>query len=181
MKKIIPLFIVFVSISMTLLAKGPATSAGPRPANPATQDSLFEFVATGDFKLEDVVGKGYPVIINFSAKWCGPCQKMKPHYNQANEDYRGKAILKTIDVDDPSMQEIVRAAGVSAVPQQILFYADGSIPSPERSAVLFEKYGVEIKKCRRSGRLIAVKTGAINREMIDEIIKELSTPVVGEK
>lgn len=175
MKKIIALIIVFASITTVWAVKNASTQSqeGPKPVNPAVNDPMFELVATGDFKLDDVVGKGYPVIVNFSATWCGPCKKMKPIFKEANEDYKGKAILKTIDVDDASMKEIVAAAGVTAIPHQIFFYPDGTTPSKEKSPKLFNELGVREKFNKRTFSSQVSRTGAMDRDTIDEIIKEL--------
>lgn len=184
MKKIIALIIVFVSITTVWAVKNSSeasSATGPRPANPALQNPMFDLEATGEFKLEDVVGKGYPVIINFSATWCGPCKRMKPIYKEANKKYKGKAILKTIDVDDPTMKEIVAVAGVSAIPHQIFFYPDGTIPTPERSPALFEKYGVKSVMNRRTFSTNVQRVGAMDKEIIDGIVKELSKPAPKEE
>lgn len=174
MKKIIALIIVFASITAVWAIKNSTSQAAPTTEAPAAQDPMFELVATGDFKLEDVVGKGYPVIINFSATWCGPCQKMKPIYAEANKDYQGKAILKTIDVDDESMKEIVAAAGVAAIPHQIFFYPDGTIPTKEASPKLFNELGLNEKFNKRTFSNQISRTGAMDRKTLDEIISELN-------
>lgn len=173
MKKLVILVGALMSLTAVVSAKVP--SAGPRPVNQAAQDPLFELVATGDFKLEDVVGKGYPVIINFSATWCGPCRMLKPIFKEANEDYKGKAILKTIDVGDESMKDIVIAAGVRAIPHQIFFYPDGTIPTEKTSPKLFERFGLREGVNRKTGEVVACRTGFMNRDVIDGIIKELSS------
>ena len=178
-KKIVALLIVFTSITTVWAIKN-STSEPKEPASSSksseTNDPMFELVATGDFKLEDVVGKGYPVIINFSATWCGPCQRMKPMYKEANKAYNGKAILKTIDVDDKSMKEIVAEAGVTGIPHQIFFYPDGTTPTLEKSPKLFNEFGVNEKFNKRTFSTQVSRTGAMDRETLDGIIKELTTP-----
>ena len=178
MKKIIALIIVFASITPVWAIKNSTSQTAPTTEASAAQDPMFELVATGDFKLEDVVGKGYPVIINFSATWCGPCRMLKPIFKEANEDYKGKAILKTIDVDDESMRDIVRAAGVSAIPHQIFYYPDGSMPTADKSPKLFEDYGLRERVNKRTGDPIIARSGYMTRDMIDGIIKELSSKKV---
>ncbi len=187
MKKIIALIIVIASVSTVWAVKqnyGPKpvkaaastvsnSQNGPRPANPNKANPLFDLVATGDFKLEDALNKGYPVIINFSATWCGPCQRMKPIFKEANKDYAGKAILKTIDVDDPTMKELVANAGVSAIPHQIFFFPDGSMPTPETCPELFEKFSAKEIMIRRTFSKQTCRTGGMDRETIDGIIKAL--------
>ncbi|XP_035707253.1 monothiol glutaredoxin-4 isoform X2 [Folsomia candida] len=53
------------------------------------------------------------VIVDFTAKWCGPCQKIAPIYEELSNKYRNSIFLK-VDVDDT--QEIAMANNVSAMP-----------------------------------------------------------------
>ena len=41
-----------------------------------------------------------PIIMDFTATWCPPCQMIKPIYEQLAQQYEGKAILVKVDVDD---------------------------------------------------------------------------------
>lgn len=40
-----------------------------------------------------------PIILDFNATWCGPCQKMKPILNQISNQYSGRVKVYSIDVD----------------------------------------------------------------------------------
>ncbi|KAK9764221.1 hypothetical protein K7432_008452, partial [Basidiobolus ranarum] len=52
------------------------------------------------------------VIVDFTAKWCQPCQIIAPIFNNLSSKYRNVTFAK-VDVDD--VQEVAQAAGVSSM------------------------------------------------------------------
>jgi thiol-disulfide isomerase/thioredoxin len=69
-----------------------ATITSPPAKQPAPQEGMF--IPAPDFtvydgeenpvKLSDYFGK--PIVLNFWASWCGPCQMEMPHFEQAYLD-----------------------------------------------------------------------------------------------
>lgn len=60
-----------------------------------------------------------PYIADFSATWCGPCQKLKPYFKQYEEVYKGQADFVTIDVDEN--KALARKHNIQSVPTVIIF------------------------------------------------------------
>lgn len=70
-----------------------------------------------------------PIIIDFSAVWCGPCKRFAPTFEAAAEEYSGKFYFYTVDIDKcPAMAE---KYSVTSIPQVSVLYPDGRIVNNE--------------------------------------------------
>jgi len=102
-------------IAIALVASGPATPAGATadPAAPA-----FSLPVLGQsaqkISLSDYAGK--PVIVNFWASWCGPCQQETPLLASWYKQEHGQIALIGLDENDsPASKALAfaRAKGVT--------------------------------------------------------------------
>lgn len=66
-----------------------------------------------------------PVIIDFSATWCGPCQQFRPIFHAAAAANADKFIFYSVDVDE--CPEMAQLYSVSSIPQVSVLYPDGSV------------------------------------------------------
>ena len=55
-------------------------------------------ITQNTFKSE-VVESDVPVLVDFWAKWCGPCQKLSPILNEIAEELDGKVKVAKVDMD----------------------------------------------------------------------------------
>jgi cytochrome c biogenesis protein CcmG, thiol:disulfide interchange protein DsbE len=62
--------------------------------------------------LEDF--RGRPLVLNFFASWCDPCQRELPAFNRAAQRYQGKVAFVgvTFNDDRPSARSILDKTGV---------------------------------------------------------------------
>lgn len=68
----------------------------------------------------EVLQSELPVLVEFSAEWCGPCKTIAPDVKALSEDLREKAKVVTIDVDKSPL--IARELGVQSVPTFVVFH-----------------------------------------------------------
>ena len=72
----------------------------------------------------DYTGKT-PVIIDFYATWCGPCQALAPMLKRMADEYEGRVKVLKVDVD--KNQELAMAARIMSIPTLFFITKDGDI------------------------------------------------------
>lgn len=77
---------------------------------PKLNEAVFE---------NEVLKSTLPVMVEFTAIWCGPCKMLDPVITQLSQDWDGKVKIVKLDVDDNSTLAV--QYGVMGVPTLILF------------------------------------------------------------
>jgi thioredoxin 1 len=63
-----------------------------------------------------------PILVDFSASWCGPCKALAPTIDKVAGEYEGKMSVYKVDIDNA--QETAASFGIMSVPTCI-FFRDG--------------------------------------------------------
>ena len=58
-------------------------------------------------------------LVDFSAKWCGPCQMLAPIVEEVSEEYAGRVACYNVDVDENPA--LAQRFGVVSIPFVALF------------------------------------------------------------
>ena len=76
-------------------SKGTATTKVPRAA------ASRNIVAGTDANFATIVlNSNRPVLVNFTAAWCGPCKALAPIVEYVTDNYVGRVIVVKVDIDD---------------------------------------------------------------------------------
>jgi thioredoxin 1 len=80
--------------------------------------SELKYVNEQDFKTE-VLDASLPVLVDFTAPWCGPCKMVDPIVHQLADEWEGKVkVLKCNADENPN---ILVSYGVMGLPTVMLF------------------------------------------------------------
>ena len=93
--------------------------------------------------FNDLINGEKPVLVDFSAEWCGPCKQMSPHLEAVAEELAGKVKVAKINVDENPVA--ASKFGVRGLPTLMMF---------------------------KDGKVAATHLGAMSKQRIAEWIKE---------
>lgn len=146
----------------------PQEAAGPKPR--ANLAPVFNVYTDEGEKKSLIDLRGKPVIVNFFASWCGPCQMGMPYFDEAYAAYGEEIHFMMVDhcsngndikalakamvaqggwsfpVYFDTEGEAVQAYGVRATPTTIFVSADGELVSKKIGAMTREALLAEIDK-----------------------------------
>lgn len=82
----------------------------------------MEHITDANFK--EFEATGLPLVLDFSATWCGPCKKLAPIMEEIAKEYEGKVIVGKCDVDE--CEDLSMQYGIRNVPT-VLYIKDGQV------------------------------------------------------
>ncbi len=68
---------------------------------------------------QEVLSSDVPVLVDFSATWCGPCRQIAPLIDQVADAYDGRAKVAKIDIDESP--GTAQKYGIRGVPTLYVF------------------------------------------------------------
>jgi thioredoxin 1 len=77
-----------------------------------------------DENINTILASQMPLLLDFSAEWCGPCKMMSPIVELIANDLDGKALIGKLDIDQNP--NTAARFGVRNFPT-FLFFKDGKL------------------------------------------------------
>ncbi len=105
-------------------------------------NALIKHVTDATFEA-DVLQSTQPVLVDYWAEWCGPCQVIAPVLDEVSTSYDGKLQIAKMDVD--ANRAIPAKYGIRGIPTLMLF---------------------------KNGQLAATKVGALSKSQLIAFIDQ---------
>lgn len=77
-----------------------------------------------DANFSELLETELPIVLDFSATWCGPCKKIAPIIEELAGEYDGRVIVGKCDVDENEV--LTSKYGVRNIPT-VLFIKSGEV------------------------------------------------------
>ncbi len=68
---------------------------------------------------KEVLQSNEPVLVDFTATWCGPCKALSPIIDKIADEFAGKYKVAKLDIDEAP--GVTQKYGVRSVPTVIVF------------------------------------------------------------
>jgi thioredoxin 1 len=95
-------------------------------------------------ELQKKINNGEKIIVEFHAKWCGPCRIMKPIFEKVSQSNESDVQMFTMDIDEN--KEVAISLGIRSIPTIKMF---------------------------NSGEVVETKVGLLNEGQINNLLTEL--------
>ncbi len=82
-------------------------------------ETMIKPIVLSNENFDLVTGGEKPVLVDFWAAWCGPCQMLGPVVEELAEDFGDSAIIAKLDVD--ANPEIAGKFGIRSIPTLLIF------------------------------------------------------------
>jgi thioredoxin 1 len=91
---------------------------------------------------QEVLQSDVPVLVDFTATWCGPCRQVAPLVDQVADEYEGKLKVTKLDIDDAPAT--AQKYGIRGVPTLYVF---------------------------KGGEVVAQQVGAVPKNVIQQLVE----------
>lgn len=92
---------------------------------------------------DELLSDSGPVIVDFTATWCGPCRKVSPLMEQLAAEYENRAKVFKLDVDEN--KPVAKKFGIRSIPA-VLIFKGGEVVENITGVVPYENFSSAVDK-----------------------------------
>lgn len=170
-KIIIPVAVILVIVGIWIFKNTGSVGFDVSSNNTSTiqnDNPDFDLLITEEIDLEKLKSYGLPILIDFGADSCIPCKEMAPVLKKLNEELRGKAIIRFVDVW--KFQSLSEGYPISVIPTQVLYDSTGNPYTPKGSdAGQFNQYSLKDS----NKHVFTTHEGGMTEQMIRDALVEM--------
>ncbi|WP_341527590.1 thioredoxin [Nostoc sp. UHCC 0302] len=83
----------------------------------STNTDTVTYVQESEF--DTLLSEEKVVVVDFTATWCGPCRLISPLIEQLAQEYKGRAKVVKVDVDEN--KPLFKKFGLRSIPAVLIF------------------------------------------------------------
>ena len=94
-------------------------------------------------EFDELLTNAVPIVVDFTATWCGPCRVVAPLIDQLAEEYEGRAKVVKIDLDQN--KENAKKYSVRSIPA-VLIFKNGEVVENLVGKASYETFAEALEK-----------------------------------
>ncbi|WP_414565885.1 MULTISPECIES: thioredoxin [unclassified Anabaena] len=102
---------------------------------------LVAYVQESEF--DTLLSEEKVVVVDFTATWCGPCRLVSPLMDQLAEEYKDRAQVVKVDIDEN--KPIFKKFGLRSIPA-VLIFQNGELVETIVGVSPYEQFSDAVKK-----------------------------------
>lgn len=139
------------------------------PSQVSSEKGVNDIRDVSNFDIEALSKEKKPVLINFTASWCVPCKTFNPLLEKVSKEYKGKVIIKIIDVE--KHRDIASKYPIRVIPTQILIDVNGKPFEPKEDLGIYGFMGYSKEGSTKND--LTVHEGAMSEEQLIKLLKAM--------
>ena len=96
-----------------------------------------------DSQFDELLTYPGPVVVDYTATWCGPCRVISPHIDKLAEEYEGRAKVVKIDLD--KNKENAKKFQIRSIPA-VLIFKEGKVVEHLVGKASYETFSQTLEK-----------------------------------
>lgn len=96
-----------------------------------------------DNEFKELLTHPLPVVVDYTATWCGPCRVIAPHIDKLADEYAGRANVVKLDID--KNKDNAKRYGIKSIPA-VLIFKNGEVVENIVGKASYETFSQALEK-----------------------------------